>query len=350
MRSFPSFFALVLIALCATPALAQKIISPVLPGGDSKAPVSIDAAKLEYFDKEQKLVYSGGVVAKQGDAVLKSTTLVIFLNSGAAQIGPAVGSAWQIRATGDFNGDGKSDFLFQNTNDGACYVWGVNGLKIDGGGSGLVGPAVGAGWQIKATGDFDGDGKSDFLFQNTSSGACYVWEMNGLTISNSAMVGPAVGAAWQIKTTGDFNGDGKSDFVFQNVNDGACFIWEMEGLKIAGGALVGPAVGAAWQIKATGDFNGDGKSDLLFQNANDGACYIWEMDGLNIVDGGLVGPAVGTDWRVKGATDANGDGKSDILFQNASSGACFVWEMDGLNISDFGQIGPAVGADWLVRA
>ena len=97
MRSFPSFSSLALIALCATPALAQKVISPVLPGGDSRAPVSIDAAKLEYFDKEQKLVYSGGVVAKQGDAVLKSTTLVIFLNSGPMQGGGAAPGENQIK-------------------------------------------------------------------------------------------------------------------------------------------------------------------------------------------------------------------------------------------------------------
>ena len=97
MRSFLSFSALALIALCAAPALAQKVISPVLPGGDSKAPVSIDAAKLEYFDKEQKLVYSGGVVAKQGDAVLKSSTLVIFLNSGPMQGGAAAAGENQIK-------------------------------------------------------------------------------------------------------------------------------------------------------------------------------------------------------------------------------------------------------------
>ena len=97
MRYFPSFSSLALIALCATPALAQKVISPILPGGDSKAPVSIDAAKLEYFDKEQKLVYSGGVVAKQGDAVLKSSTLVIFLNSGPMQGGGAAAGENQIK-------------------------------------------------------------------------------------------------------------------------------------------------------------------------------------------------------------------------------------------------------------
>ena len=45
-------FAGVLAAAAASPALAQK--SPVLPGASSKDPVSIDAAKLDYFDKELK--------------------------------------------------------------------------------------------------------------------------------------------------------------------------------------------------------------------------------------------------------------------------------------------------------
>lgn len=64
-------------------ALAQKSGAPrgpILPGGNSRAPVSVDAAKLEYFDREQKLVYSGGVVAKQGEATLKASTLVVFLS------------------------------------------------------------------------------------------------------------------------------------------------------------------------------------------------------------------------------------------------------------------------------
>ena len=46
-----------LLAQAPALAFAQKAPAPViLPGGDSKAPVSIDAAKLEYSDKEQKLV------------------------------------------------------------------------------------------------------------------------------------------------------------------------------------------------------------------------------------------------------------------------------------------------------
>jgi lipopolysaccharide export system protein LptA len=62
------------------PALAQKAQpGPVLPGGDSKEPINIDAAKLDYFDKEQKLVYTGDVVATQGDSKLKASALVLYL-------------------------------------------------------------------------------------------------------------------------------------------------------------------------------------------------------------------------------------------------------------------------------
>lgn len=52
--------------------------------GDAKAPdsqrINISAAKLDYYDKEQKLVYSGNVVAVRGDTTLKTPLLTIFLN------------------------------------------------------------------------------------------------------------------------------------------------------------------------------------------------------------------------------------------------------------------------------
>ena len=93
MIHFRLLVAVGLLALAPAPAFAQKTAAPVvLPGGDSKAPVSIDAAKLEYFEKEQKLVYSGGVVAKQGDSTLRSTNLVIFLASSVIQASPSTSS------------------------------------------------------------------------------------------------------------------------------------------------------------------------------------------------------------------------------------------------------------------
>ncbi|MGH6838683.1 MAG: LptA/OstA family protein [Methylocella sp.] len=72
--------ALLLLTSAVLPAYAQKPRSgAVLPGGNSKDPVNIAAAKLDYFDKEQKLVYTGNVVATQGESKLQARTLVIFL-------------------------------------------------------------------------------------------------------------------------------------------------------------------------------------------------------------------------------------------------------------------------------
>ena len=51
----------------------------ILPGGNSSKPINIEATKLDYFDKEQKLIYTGNVVAVQGDSKLKASVLTIFL-------------------------------------------------------------------------------------------------------------------------------------------------------------------------------------------------------------------------------------------------------------------------------
>jgi lipopolysaccharide export system protein LptA len=86
----------VLVALCvlapsAAYAAANKSEqgSPLLPGGNSKAPVSIEADKLVYYDKEQKAVYSGNVVIIQGDTKLTCSTMTIYMEKSAAASEPA---------------------------------------------------------------------------------------------------------------------------------------------------------------------------------------------------------------------------------------------------------------------
>jgi len=68
--------------LAASPALSAAGAanqSPFLPGANSKEPVSIDADKLVYSDKEQKAVYTGNVIAIQGDTKLTCSAMTILL-------------------------------------------------------------------------------------------------------------------------------------------------------------------------------------------------------------------------------------------------------------------------------
>lgn len=71
--------ALALLAACASPLLAKGRSGGILPGATAKDPVDIDAGKLDYFDKEQRLVYSGGVIVVNGPSTLKASRLTILL-------------------------------------------------------------------------------------------------------------------------------------------------------------------------------------------------------------------------------------------------------------------------------
>src|SRR5262249_17627638 len=71
-------------------------------------------------------------------------------------------------------------------------------------------------WTIVGTGDFNGDGKSDILWRDTS-GNVAIWLMNGAQVTQSAGVGSAP-TSWSIAETGDFDGDGKSDLLWQDTS------------------------------------------------------------------------------------------------------------------------------------
>ena len=268
---------------------------------------------------------------------------------GSALVGPNPGPSWKAVGTGDFNGDGHSDILWQNAN-GQASIWEMNGTSQVAGGSALVGPNPGPSWKAVGTGDFNGDGDSDILWQN-ANGQASIWEMNGTSqvAGGSALVGPNPGPSWKAVGTGDFNGDGHSDILWQNTN-GQVAIWEMNGTsQVAGGsALVGPNPGPSWKAVGTGDFNGDGHSDILWQNTN-GQVAIWEMNGTSQIAGGsaVLAADPGPSWKVLGADDFNGDGFSDILFQN-TNGQAAIWEMNGLTQIAGGSqlVGPNPGSSW----
>jgi lipopolysaccharide export system protein LptA len=98
--------ALIIAALACAPALAANAAktpatsktpaassSPLLPGGNSKEPISIDADKLNYFDKEQKAVYSGNVTVTQGDSKMTCAVMTIFLAKTETPAAGAPGNA-----------------------------------------------------------------------------------------------------------------------------------------------------------------------------------------------------------------------------------------------------------------
>ena len=57
----------------------------IFPGTSSKEPISIDADKLVYYDKEHKAIYTGSVVVVQGDTKMTCAVMTVFLDRAPAQ-------------------------------------------------------------------------------------------------------------------------------------------------------------------------------------------------------------------------------------------------------------------------
>src|SRR6266542_1845573 len=125
--------------------------------------------------------------------------------------------------------------------------------------------------------DFNGDGKPDILWQNSSTGQRLIWFMNGTTHTSNVSLG-FVATSWSIVGSSDFNGDGKPDILWQNSATGQRVIWLMNGTTLQSTVSLG-TVATSWSIAGSSDFNGERKSDILWQNSATGQRVIWLMNG-----------------------------------------------------------------------
>jgi hypothetical protein len=73
--------------------------------------------------------------------------------------------------------------------------------------------------------------------------------MSGNNLVGGGPVSPNPGPSRHAIGTGDFNGDGFSDIVFQNTT-GQPSIWDMNGATLIGGDPVSPNPGSSWRAVA----------------------------------------------------------------------------------------------------
>src|SRR5215218_9846722 len=158
--------------------------------------------------------------------------------------------------------------------------------------------------------------------------------MNGTQIAAATQFGSINAAAgWQFQDTGDFNGDGKTDLLFQNDLTHGIAIWQMDGTAVTAAGLAGTVTASAgWRLASQGDFNGDHKTDLLFLNDATNGVAVWQMDGTQITAAGLAG-TLQSGWHFATAGDFNGDGKTDLLMLNDSTNGVAIWQMDGTQVT-----------------
>ena len=194
--------------------------------------------------------------------------------------------------------------------------------------------------------DFNGDGKTDILWRNKSTGQNVVWLMNGTTYSSYAELLQVADTNWQIVGTGDFNGDGKTDILWRNKSTGQNVVWYMNGATYSSYAEIMQVTDTNWQIVGTGDFNGDGKTDILWRNKSTGQNVVWFMNGVTYSSYAEIMQVTDTNWQIVGTGDFNSDGKVDILWRNKSTGQNIVWLMNGAIYSSYAELIQVTDTNW----
>ncbi len=141
-----------------------------------------------------------------------------------------------------------------------------------------------------ASGDFDGDGRSDCAVFRPASG---LWSVRGISRFY-------LGGSGDAATAGDFDGDGTSEAAVFREADG---LWAVAGLTRL-------YLGQTGDLPAPGDFDGDGTGDIAVFRDGTGR---WAVNGLTQITFGASG-----DWPING--DYGGDGTDEpAVFRPASA-------------------------------
>lgn len=177
--------------------------------------------------------------------------------------------------------------------------------------------------------DFDGDGGHDLLFRGrpgtAAEGFVRLVLLDGL-LPGAIAYPPTAGGALALVGSGDVDGDGVTDLVFQGAADspaaGTIRIDILDPvLLIAAEHHFLSDGGGAWRVFDVTDLDGDGREDLVLVGA-EGTAAAGAIR-LVVLDGGPAGATSFLETRLVGSlaglADLDDDGRSDLVTQVALS-------------------------------
>jgi hypothetical protein len=244
-------------------------------------------------------------------------------SDNARSLNQAMPIVAQFRATvvplsgvpSDFDGDGKSDILWRNFSSGRNKYWSAANASKDK----ELALVDNMKWFVAGVGDFSGDGKADILWRNKSNDGVVLWQ-DGIRDKRVELKDVSY-SKWVVAGIGDFNGDGKDDILWRSKTTGENVYWSAANSSAR--VVLYTLESQSWTVVGIGDFNGDGKGDILWRNSSNGKNVYW--------NGGVRSQRVELEtqpdmsWKVVGVGDFNGDGKADILWRNAGKQRNRYW-------------------------
>lgn len=246
------------------------------------------------------------------DGVSGPFTWYTLLNGPGTVTGTTWGFTGDVVVTEDFDGDNKSDIaVWRSGAQGRFYIIRSSNGVVDVIDHGQTGD------NPRVVGDYDGDGKADLavyrpgvvvMGQPTPSH----WWYRRSTVGGAGCSAPGAcndvtfGQAGDVPAPGDYDGDGKNDFVVRRSDGGGnARFW----LLTAAGVASNVPFGGVDDLIVPGDYDGDGKTDIAIARNDSGQGSWWWRPSGGGADVNVLWGDANQDEVAHG--DYDGDGKTD---------------------------------------
>lgn len=146
----------------------------------------------------------------------------------ASSFGLADNSQWAGLAAGDFDGDSEDEIVAVRNLDGDFFMW-ENFSNIVSNIGTYTGFGSSSQWADIAAGDFDGNGVDEFVAIRNFDGGIHIMGYDaGAIVGIASYNGNGSASAYTGVTAGDFDDDGKDEFILHRNYDGDFYIYGLD--------------------------------------------------------------------------------------------------------------------------
>jgi FG-GAP-like repeat len=146
-----------------------------------------------------------------------------------------------------------------------------------------TGDGCASSWTVVGTGSFDPAHRQGLLWYNAGSNQLGAWLLSLSTnVVDFISVDACGGGSARPVATGDFNGDGNTDVLWNDDQNGNIYLCFLDGAgHVSASRLVDNRGGWWWdtnRIVGVADFNYDGHLDILWWDTSRGQLVTWPLD------------------------------------------------------------------------